>query len=178
MIDPRPARLETGPLRAPSEETRRHPLRRGLSALGLLAALTALGLGAASAGCGGSGKHHARNAEQGDDDDDDAPRTKHRARGDDAQGDDDADIVHFEQDLDEDAPGLLGEFEKRAQRYGCETATKEDNVLARCPDGPIVMVKQGLHVTVGCKGISLAECKQLFKHIVDNKGDKGGVERD
>lgn len=177
MIDPRLARLETGPLRARSEETRHHPLRRGLSALGLLAALTALGLGTASAGCGGGGKHHARSAEQGDDDDD-APATKHRARGDDTQGDDAADIVHFEQDLDEDAPGLLAEFEKRAQRYGCETAIKEDNVVARCPDGPIVMVKQGLHVTVGCKGISLGECKQLFKHIVDDKGEQGGgVER-
>lgn len=143
-------------------------VRRGLSALGLLAVLASLGVSLATAGCGH--KRPARDAD--DEEEEDRPRGK-KAK----PAEDDSDIVYFEQDLDEDAPAILSEFERRAQRYGCETTTKPGNVVAKCSEGPIVMVKQGLHITVGCKAITLDECKQLFKHIADTKGGSG-VERD
>lgn len=130
--------------------------------------LASIGVGLSAGGCGGH-KKHVRDAD--DEEEDDRPRKKKPA-------DDDSDIVYFEQDLDEDAPGILAEFERRAQRYGCETSSKPGNVVAKCSEGPIVMVKQGMHITVGCKAITLDECKQLFKHIADTKGGGSGVERD
>jgi hypothetical protein len=144
-------------------------VRRGLSALGILAVLATIGVSLSAGGCSGH-KKHVRDADEEEDDDRPRPSKKKPA-------DDDSDIVYFEQDLDEDAPGILSEFERRAQRYGCETATKPGNVVAKCSEGPIVMVKQGLHITIGCKAITLDECKQLFKHIADTKGGSG-VERD
>jgi hypothetical protein len=153
-------------------------VRRGLSALGILAVLASLAVSVSATGCG-NGKRHARSSQDADDEDeDDRPKRGRKSLPKGSGGsDDDSDIVYFEQDLDEDAPGILSEFEKRAGRYGCETANKPNNVVAKCPEGPIVMVKQGLHITVGCKGITLDSCKLLFKHIADTKGGNG-VDRD
>jgi hypothetical protein len=131
-------------------------LRRGLSGLGLLAVVGALAVSLAASGCGSS-NHHRRARER--------PEQTEEGNDDDAK-----DIVYFEHDLDEDDPAILNEFEGRAQAYGCETARKPQNVVAKCPEGPIVLVKQELHLTIGCKGISLGECKELFKHIVEAKG--------
>lgn len=150
-------------------------VRRGLSALGILAVLASIAMSISATGCGHS-KRPARDAD--DEEEDTRPKRGRKSLPKGSGGsDDDSDIVYFEQDLDEDAPGILSEFEKRAERYGCETANKPNNVVAKCPEGPIVMVKQGLHITVGCKGITLDSCKLLFKHIADTKGGNG-VDRD
>ena len=150
-------------------------VRRGFSGLGILAVLATLAVSTSTTACGGS-KRHARDAD--DEEEDDRPRRGRKSLPKGSGGsDDDSDIVYFEQDLDEDAPAILSEFEKRAQRYGCETANKPGNVVAKCSEGPIVMVKQGLHITVGCKGITLDACKELFQHIADTKSGNG-VDRD
>ncbi len=137
----------------------RTPLRRSLSALGLLAALSVVAAGVVLAGCG-TGKH-ARHAADGDDE---RPLKKRPPR-DDAEND----IVSFEQPLDQDAPGLLSEFETRAKRHGCETSSQPTNVVAKCSEGPIVLVKEGTRVTVACKAMTLDACKRLFQRIADAK---------
>jgi hypothetical protein len=81
-------------------------------------------------------------------------------------GGDDDDVVGWTTELDSDAPTLLSYFSGKAESYGCKTAKHEANaVVEKCPEGPIIMLKEGRKVTVGCKSMSLAECRGLFKRI-------------
>ncbi len=81
-------------------------------------------------------------------------------------GGDDDDVVGWTTDLDSDAPTLVSYFSGKAESYGCQTAKREaTSVVEKCPEGPIVMLKEGRKVTIGCKGMSLPECRGLFKRI-------------
>jgi hypothetical protein len=83
-----------------------------------------------------------------------------------SSGGDDDDVVGWTTDLDSDAPTLVSYFSGKAESYGCQTAKREANsVVEKCPEGPIVMLKEGRKVTIGCKSMSLAECRGLFKRI-------------
>ena len=81
-------------------------------------------------------------------------------------GGDDDDVVGWNTQLDSDAPTLVAYFSQKAESYGCQTGKRtEDTVVEKCPEGPIVMLKEGRKVTIGCKGITLQECRGLFKRI-------------
>jgi hypothetical protein len=68
--------------------------------------------------------------------------------------------------LDQDVPELLAKFRGASERYGCETKVAEPEVVsARCPEGPIVVQKKGLKVTVACARMSLDACQGLFHRI-------------
>ena len=81
-------------------------------------------------------------------------------------GEDNSDIVTWSKTMDKDSQ-LLPAFESQAQKAGCQTNTKDNAVVAKCNEGPIVMLQEGRKITIGCKGISLQECQGLFKRIVD-----------
>lgn len=78
-----------------------------------------------------------------------------------------ADVVTFSDRLDKDAPQLVDYWEDRVNKVGCTNIQRKtaDIVVAKCAGVPIVLVKQGLDVTIGCKSISLPECKQLAREV-------------
>jgi hypothetical protein len=91
--------------------------------------------------------------------------------------DDDSEIVKWETDIEQDDPQMLDEFARRAERYGCKTSQDSTNdgdyTLAQCREAPIMLVKNGLHITLMCKGVTIADCKALFGRIVDvNKTER------
>lgn len=107
----------------------------------LLSAAVALAVGCSLIACGGGG-------------------------GSSGNGGGDDDVVGWTTELDNDAPTLLPYFSGKAETYGCKTTKNEANaVVEKCPEGPIIMLKEGRKVTVGCKGMSLPECRGLFKRI-------------
>ncbi|GAC1351351.1 MAG: hypothetical protein NVSMB1_03520 [Polyangiales bacterium] len=79
----------------------------------------------------------------------------------------DSDVVSWSNRLKDDGPALLDAFELKAQAHGCRTLPKQDAVVVLCREGSIVMMKEHRIVTIGCKGLTLAACHQLFAHIVD-----------
>ncbi len=77
------------------------------------------------------------------------------------------DVVGWQTDLEKDAP-LLEYFARKAEAYGCKTVKSTDEGVAeQCHEGPIIMLKKGLRVTVGCKAMSLEDCRGLFQRITE-----------
>lgn len=78
----------------------------------------------------------------------------------------DGEVVGWTTELDAAAPTLVAYFEEKAQSYGCRTVRRRsESLVLRCPEAPMVMLRDGLKVTVGCKGIPLDECRSLFRRI-------------
>ncbi|MBS2019909.1 MAG: hypothetical protein JST00_44005 [Deltaproteobacteria bacterium] len=90
------------------------------------------------------------------------------------------DVVTFSDRLDKDAPQLVDFWEDRVQKAGCTNIQRRsaDVVVAKCGGVPIVLVKSGLDVTVGCKSITLPECKQLFRDVANAGKASGGASSD
>lgn len=90
------------------------------------------------------------------------------------------DVVTFSDHLDKDAPQLVDLWEDRAQKAGCTNIQRRSAgvVVAKCGGVPIVLVKQGLDVTIGCKSITLPECKQLASDVVSAGKPKSGGNAD
>lgn len=87
--------------------------------------------------------------------------------GDGADGDD---IVGWSTELDAPAPTLVRHFAEKAESYGCQAVRRRsESVVLKCPEAPMVMLHEGLKVTIGCKGIPLDECRSLFRRISEQE---------
>jgi hypothetical protein len=85
-------------------------------------------------------------------------------------------IVKWETELTEDMPGLVGAFADRAQHYGCDILKYDPQaVVASCNGVPIAMAKSSRMVSVGCRGVTLEECRALFRRVVEAKGTDEGT---
>ncbi len=83
-------------------------------------------------------------------------------------------IVKWDAELNEDAPGLVGEFVNRAEHYGCEILEREpDAAVASCDGVKIGMAKSSRIVSVGCRGVTLDECRALFRRVVETREADG-----
>ena len=84
-------------------------------------------------------------------------------------------IVKWDTELAEDMPGLVIAFINRAQHYGCEIHRSEpEAAVATCDGVRIAMAKSSKMVSVGCRGVTLEECRALFKRVVESQGDTMG----
>jgi len=80
-------------------------------------------------------------------------------------------IVKWDTTLSEDMPGLVPAFVNRAHQYGCAIHRAEpDAAVATCDGVRIAMAKSNLTVSVGCRGVTLEECRALFKRVVETSG--------
>lgn len=80
-------------------------------------------------------------------------------------------VVKWDAVLSEDSPGLVAAFVDRAQRYGCAILKHDpDAAVASCDGIKIAMAKSSLVVSVGCRGVTLEECRALFRRVVETKG--------
>jgi hypothetical protein len=83
-------------------------------------------------------------------------------------------IVKWDTELTEDMPGLVGAFVNRAHDYGCEiNKTEPEAAVATCDGVKIAMAKSNRVVSVGCRGVTLDECKSLFRRVVETKPGNG-----
>ena len=96
-----------------------------------------------------------------------------------------SDVVTFSDNLEHDSPQIVDNWQARVLKVGCTNVERrnENLVVARCSliDGrvvPIAFVKQGLEITIGCKSVSLVECKRLASEIVKSgsSGSSGSGE--
>ncbi len=87
-----------------------------------------------------------------------------------------ADVVTFSDYLDHDAPQIVDNWQARVVKVGCTNIERrtENLVVARCAGVPIAFVKQGLEITIGCKSVSLPECKRLASEIAKSGSSNGG----
>lgn len=74
-------------------------------------------------------------------------------------------MVQWQVTLDDDAPTLLSDFEARAKESGCETSRDGEATLATCPDGAVLVRREGRTVTIACDRGDLEHCRALFRRI-------------
>ena len=78
-------------------------------------------------------------------------------------------VVVIDKDFGEDAHKFPAVFAIQAKKHGCQVNLKDEGSGAVCNDGTAVMLRQGTRITVGCKQMSQAECKQLVSAIINEK---------
>lgn len=83
-------------------------------------------------------------------------------------------VVKWDAELSEDSPGLVAAFVDRAQHYGCEILKHDDDAaVASCDGVKIAMAKSSRIVSVGCRGVTLEECRALFRRVVESRDAEG-----
>ena len=79
-------------------------------------------------------------------------------------------IVKWDTELTEDMPGLIPAFVHRAHDYGCEIHKNDvEAAVATCDGVRIAMARSARVVSIGCKGVTLEECRALFRRVVESK---------
>ena len=83
-------------------------------------------------------------------------------------------VVKWDAVLSEDSPGLVAAFVDRAQHYGCAIHKQDpDAAVATCDGIKIAMAKSSRVVSVGCRGVTLDECRALFRRVVTSREADG-----